>query len=1117
VVGPLFSNQAHRVASSSPSKIWSLICLLVFLIAPAAARADLVINEILASNRSGLLDDDGDASDWVELYNSGSETINLLDYGLSDSPNLPGKWQFPEVRIDPGGYLLVWCSGKNRILPSSGMIVRPDSPLDFTANLVSLRDAWRFLTGAPDDGAPPENWSRLEFDDSSWQLGKPGFGFGDGDDATLLPEGIGAVFLRRVFTVESVDALSNLVLQVAFDDGFVAYLNGVRVQSVNFSEAQEPTFSSHANRSVEAALPVRFDLSQHLGVLQPGPNVLAMVLLNLSPTSVDLSLIPELGTVPPSLHSNFKLERSSESVTLSDPSGALVDRLSFPVQSEDHSYGRFPDGTRDLYYMLFTSPLKANDPRISTRPISSEIRWSHPSGIYGEPLQVQASADVPFDGFQIRYTTDGSLPTAASPIYEGPLELASGRNHVLQAIGLFQGVAVTRVATRNYLMEPRAQGLSLPILSFTLDPIDFQTVHLSRDGRGMEFEKPAYMEIFDAEGRLDLGTGFGLRLHGGAGRGGDFNVKKAYRAHFRGRYGAKKLNYRIFADTPIEEFDTLVLRSNFNDAFRTGSEAAYIRDQAIRDLHRDMGATISHGSWYNLYVNGQYRGLYNVVERMDKDFFASYFPEDGENWDVIKTSNDVLEGTVTEWNQLRSFMERNNLGDPHSYREAVRRLDLHNFTDYMILNIWAQNHDWPHNNWYAARPRRDDSRWMFLSWDAEFGLGRIPSGFSADTFEHVFERNGTNLSVILSSLMRSSEYQKHFLAELAAQLAGPLSPANVLAHIDRLRRTVEDDMDEEAALAGYSLPVWLNNIRAMEAFAAKRGPYIEEYVLHSRRFTFSRITSVEPRQALLLDDAPVTVRGLYFTPQSTVSFRKDGPDGVIDLPSPRVEFISSSELRAGLPFDGRLLGLVDVVVLDPINGTAAVDGAIELLAPKPRLRGLSPSQGSDAGGDWVTILGENFTSSVRVEFGPTASPRIQPGEPPSQVLRAETPPGLGNVRVRVVNVLPAEIAADESFEFYYIRSARFRRGDATSDGVSNITDVVSLLRYLFSQRLDPRCLDAMDVDDSGRVDITDAVLLLDFLFRSPAATIAEPSAGCGLDLTEDSLTCDGPTACSDPR
>lgn len=79
----------------------------------------IVINEVMASNANTIADEDGDFEDWVELYNFGEEPVNLIGFGLSDNYSNPFKWVFPNTTINPGQYLLVWTSGKNRTNPSN--------------------------------------------------------------------------------------------------------------------------------------------------------------------------------------------------------------------------------------------------------------------------------------------------------------------------------------------------------------------------------------------------------------------------------------------------------------------------------------------------------------------------------------------------------------------------------------------------------------------------------------------------------------------------------------------------------------------------------------------------------------------------------------------------------------------------------------------------------------------------------------------------------------------------------------------------------------------------------------------------------------------------------------
>lgn len=98
-------------------RIWALSFTTItsFLLhsAPASSQG-LVINEVMSSNQTGLIDEDGERQDWIEIYNPSDQAVNLGGFGLSDNRNNLLKWTFPDVTILPNDYLTVFASGKNR-------------------------------------------------------------------------------------------------------------------------------------------------------------------------------------------------------------------------------------------------------------------------------------------------------------------------------------------------------------------------------------------------------------------------------------------------------------------------------------------------------------------------------------------------------------------------------------------------------------------------------------------------------------------------------------------------------------------------------------------------------------------------------------------------------------------------------------------------------------------------------------------------------------------------------------------------------------------------------------------------------------------------------------------
>ena len=133
--------------------LWGIVWI-VFL--PTAARAQVLINEILASNRTTNVDSDGDSSDWIELYNTGDIAVDLRDWALTDDPMDASKWRFPGVVIEPRQLLLVWCSGKDRIVPSAAAVTAQGSTVPSDPRYISLEAEWSFLSGNPDLEGPEE-------------------------------------------------------------------------------------------------------------------------------------------------------------------------------------------------------------------------------------------------------------------------------------------------------------------------------------------------------------------------------------------------------------------------------------------------------------------------------------------------------------------------------------------------------------------------------------------------------------------------------------------------------------------------------------------------------------------------------------------------------------------------------------------------------------------------------------------------------------------------------------------------------------------------------------------------------------------------------------------------
>jgi len=159
--------------------------------------------------------------------------------------------------------------------------------------VIDIGDEWLYQKGT---SLPPSDWVSVGFDDSNWLAGNSGIGYGDGDDATILSDMSGnyaTVYTRKVITYDGSINISSLSLEIDYDDGFVAYINGQEVARANMPAGQ-PSFDTLASAPRESGSPDLINLDGFIGLIGTGDNVLAIEVHNAELTSSDLSFRPRL-------------------------------------------------------------------------------------------------------------------------------------------------------------------------------------------------------------------------------------------------------------------------------------------------------------------------------------------------------------------------------------------------------------------------------------------------------------------------------------------------------------------------------------------------------------------------------------------------------------------------------------------------------------------------------------------------------------------------------------------------------------------------------------------------------------------------------------------------------
>lgn len=523
-----------------------------------------------------------------------------------------------------------------------------------------------------------------------------------------------SAYIRLPFSVADPAVFSSLTLRMKYDDGFVAYLNGTEVARRNAPAS--PTWNSTATTSranANVLIAEDIDLTGFLGSLQAGANVLAIHGLNFSASDSDFLISAEL----------------MENKVL----GLTNHYFATPTPGSFNSQGFF----------AFVDNLKFTPGR----------GWFDTTN-----FTVTITSATP--GITIRYTTNGTAPTTTSGlVYTGAGIPVNGTRYI-RATGYRDGFEATEVETHSYIFLNQVQTQSTngnwaggSSDNYTLDPAITQSalygptfksdllgvptlsiVAASEDlfgpsgvwsnpqAEGVAWERACSLEYMRPDGDKGFNVNCGIRIQGGASR--NLVPKHGLRVLFKNIYGPGKLKYPLYPDASVQEFDTLTLHATFNDHWSWGGAAAQmIRDQWCRDTQNAMGGYGPHGTYAHVYLNGLYWGLYDIGEKGDASYAASYLGGEKEGYDAFN-SDELIDGDTGAWNTMFNIANAGVTNDV-AYTNVSQYLNIPNFIDYMLMNFYAANTDWPWHNWNAARRRVPGAGFHFFCWDAEwtFGIG----------------------------------------------------------------------------------------------------------------------------------------------------------------------------------------------------------------------------------------------------------------------------------------------------------------------------------------------------------------------------------------------------------
>ncbi len=797
-------------------------------------------NEAVSSN-STHLDEDEDSPDWFELHNIGGAATQLEGWTVSDRIDEIDKWAFPSVLLEADDYLAVWASGKDR--PFFGI----------ARTLFAQGDEVRYLI--PNQSLPNQ-WNRVGFVDLTWEQGKIGLGYGDGDDLTLVPQGTRSVFLRKNFNISDIEHIEELFLDIDYDDSFVAYLNGEEIARANI-EGSPPFFNATAITDREAQIylgnsPERYKVENPRALLQNGTNTLAIQVHNISSTSSDLSIIPYLtaiynapteeGTVPPSLipsgarflHTNFKIASAGETLYLFNSAGEFMDSLRVEGLISDVSIG-IPAEGGSLQIFDTPTPNAPNPPNGFLGINPETIVFSHPGGLTENLSLSLTGVESPV---VIRYTLDATEPNENSLIYSNPISI--NQTTVVRARAFRENYIPSRIQTRTYIFDGRHE---LPLISIVSEPSNFfdseTGFYVSGNNASEDFphfganfwedwERPIHFSFYEEDGSLGLAFNGGSKIFGGWSRG---HPQHSLSIFARNRYGLEEMNYPIFPNRDYTNFQALVLRNSGNDWSNS-----MIRDATTTGLMEGTDLEFQAYRPAVVYINGAYWGIHNIREKINEHFLATKFNIPPDELDLLELDGQVIHGDNQDYLNLIDFVEKNTFISDENYQVVTEQIDIENFVLYTVAQIYCNNTDWPGNNIKFWRPK--DGKWRWILFDTDFGFG--PWGntdYFFNTLEFAMSPNGPAWpnppwsTLLFRRLLQNTNFKQAFANRMADELNTRFLPDRVTAHIDRLADAIAFEINPHYDRWGQPVFYWFDRLGSMKTFADNRPNRVKHNII----------------------------------------------------------------------------------------------------------------------------------------------------------------------------------------------------------------------------------------------------------------------------------------------
>lgn len=841
---------------------------------------NVVISEIDPINIVYEDHEGGDAG-WIELYNKSSDTVDLSGMALTDSLARPFKWKFGNVKIAPDSYLLVFMSGKD--VPD---YVYPHDSLDLIGP-----GCWTWTDAQNDppgysyaDPLPGQKKNCFkdkeqrqfgavmklgENEDLGWSSIAVFVGTGNSDPSDVLDMTATNELLVHAFITKD-RKVSLRLTQPDIDDwkGYEMILTGTGDSSTVY-RLPLPTGKTFP------------DLKNIYGTrMSPEANESQEVTVK-----VFSYIARNRGHEP---HAGFRLSEKGARLYLVNADTTLADSVEYPEipVGKTWNLGSLADGTTGFgfalpspYGQVKSSVMESRSPAVDT------LAEFPPSGFYAAPFEVKIPRN-----HSVRCVVGGIAPT------EGPTETALVQiksSATIRCASFVPGALPGEELVRTYIIGEKPK---LPAVFLTADPnslfdpdsgiyMEGPNAQEKEPHYGANYwqdkEIPAFVELTEPESELPaFSKRAGLKIFGNYSRQ---NAKKSVAVTFREKYGDKRLHYSLFPEFPeLNKFKVFLLRNNGSNF---GQD--YIRDRLASSVSEGLGVDYQRGRFAVVYYNGEYYGIHSIRERSTEYYFETHYGLDPDEIDLLKADNSVSAGSATDYVALMDWLETHHLKSDKDYDYVKSQIDVDNLMNYMQVELYSNNRDWPSNNLKKWRGTNPKTLWKWFLYDMDFGMGNNFSQYTNNIFEFALAENGETWpngpesTLLFRRMFENADFKAAFINRMAALLQMNFESSRVLARIKNMMAEIESEIPRDQKRWKLNASRMENQLKSIKDFAQKRPE-----VLYQELREYFELGESAPLTLTVLGSGTILVHGLPLDRSTmTIPFFENFPVTLTASPS----------------------------------------------------------------------------------------------------------------------------------------------------------------------------------------------------------------------------------------